>query len=145
MKEAPRSIAKALLLPINPAAIIILGVYTIVWGLWLINPFWTVFTQAALYSDLARLAPEAFWGALAIACGSATTYGAVTRTYRPLIFGAVVAGWHWFMISVLYFMGDWHNTGGITALAFAIYAAFVYLNIRTNYKDKRSDIGIHGP
>lgn len=140
VKEGAEKLAKALLLPINPAAVILLGIYTVVWGIWLANPFWTVFTQAPIYSALAQLAPEVCWGILAITCGLVTIYGAIKRKYGPLVRGAQVSGWHWFMISTLYFMGDPLNTGGITALTFAIYAAFVYLNVRVNFKDKKNDV-----
>lgn len=48
------------------------------------------------------------------------------------------------MISIFYFMGDPLNTGGITALIFSIYAAFVYLNIKVNFKDnKKSESLMH--
>lgn len=130
-------LARALLLPINPAAVIILGIYTMAWGFWVANPFWTVFTQAALYSQLAMLAPEWFWGCLAIACGIVTTYGAIKRRYGPLVVGAQTAGWHWLMIGIMYFLGDPLNTGGITALVFAVYSAFIYINLRVNFKDDR--------
>lgn len=128
-------LVRALLLPINPAAVILLGIYTVVWGVWVANPFWSVFSQAELYGVLATVAPEVFWGCLAILCGIVTVYGAVKRSYRALINGSSVAGWHWFMITVFYFMGDPLNTGGITALIFAVYAIFIYLNLKVNFKD----------
>ena len=149
LREAPKKLAQALLLPINPTAVILLGIYTAVWGLWIANPFWTVFTQAPLYNALATIPPvvipaEIFWGTIAVVCGSITIYGAWKRQYRPLIVGACIAGWHWLMISVLYFMGDWQNTGGITALIFAVYAAFIYVNIKVNFSDrKHSDDILH--
>ena len=130
--------AIALLKPINTAAVVLLGVYTILWGFWVGNPFWTVFTQAKLYSVLSGVAPEMFWGALAISVGLLTVHGAVRRSYRALVIGASVQGWHWLMIGIFYLMGDWQNTGGITALIFAIYAAFVYLNIKVNYSQDNS-------
>lgn len=150
VRNTPKRVAQALLLPINPAAVIILGIYTTVWGFWLANPFWTVFTQAPVYHVLDTIPPdiippELFWGSIAIACGLVIIYGAVKRYYRPLIIGAAVAGWHWMMISILYFMGDWQNTGGITSLTLAVYGAFIYLNIRTNYKDKPRTTLILGP
>lgn len=142
--EGTEKLAHALLLPINPTAVIILGVYTVVWGFWLLNPFWTVFTQASLYSVLAALAPEWFWGSLAVICGSFTVYGAIRRRYKPLVRGAAISGWHWLMIATFYFMGDPFNTGGITALTFCIYAAFVYLNLRVNFKnDQESEHFLH--
>jgi hypothetical protein len=143
VKQAPRSVAKALLLPINPAAVIILGIYTTLWGLWVANPFWDVFTRAPLYTALDKvppgtIPPELFWGFIAIACGLVIIYGAYKRQYYPLLVGAAVAGWHWLMIATLYFVGDWQNTGGITALALSIYGAFIYVNVRTNFSDKRN-------
>lgn len=139
-----QKLAEALLLPINTAAVILLGIYTVVWGFWVANPFWTVFTQAPLYAVLADLAPEVFWGSLAMFCGLVTIHGAYKRRYRPLIIGASTMFWHWLMISIFYFMGDPLNTGGITALIFAVYAAFIYLNIRVNFKtNKKSEHLMH--
>lgn len=34
------------------------------------------------------------------------------------------------------------NTGGITALCFAVYAAFIYVNIRVNFKDNKKSTDI---
>lgn len=138
MTKATHKLAKALLLPINPAAVILLGIYTVVWGLWVANPFWSVFEAAKMFMPLASIAPEVFWGCLAIVCGLVTVYGAVKRKYGPLTRGAQASGWHWLMISIFYFIGDFTNTGGITALIFAVYAAFIYLNIRVNYKDDKN-------
>ncbi len=150
MKETPSKLAHALLLPINPAAVVLLGIYTTVWGLWLASPFWTVFTQAPLYRILAHVPPdvipaEYFWGLVAVGCGCIIMYGAVKRGFRALTIGAAVAFWHWSMIAVFYFWGDWQNTGGITATIFCVYAAFVYINIRVNYKYRKQSYGISGP
>jgi hypothetical protein len=63
-----------------------------------------------------------------------------------LVRGASASGWHWFMISTFYFIGDPFNTGGITALCFAVYAAFIYLNLRVNFKrDKTSPFLLDPP
>lgn len=150
VKDAPKRLAQALLLPINPAAVVLLGIYTTVWGMWLASPFWTVFTQAPLYRVLARVPPdfipaEYFWGFIAMTVGLIICYGAFKRYYRPLILGATVAFWHWLMIATFYFWGDWRNTGGITALIFCVYAGFIYCNVRVNYKERNNRYGILGP
>lgn len=135
IRGAFENLGVALLKPINKAAIILLGVYTVIWGFWVANPFWHVFTSAPLYSALAGTVPaEWFWGCVAIICGCLTIRGAFRRSYNSLLIGAGAVGWHWFIISILYFVGDWHNTGGITALFLSLYAAYVYLNIKVNHK-----------
>ena len=127
-----KKLVNGLLKPINTSAVSILGIYTILWGLWVANPFWDVFSTAPLYSQLSSIAPEVFWGTLAIVIGIITMYGVVRPSYRSLTLGALAVGWHWWMISLLYFMGDWHNTGGITAGIFFVYGAFIWLNLRVN-------------
>lgn len=136
IKQVFESLGEALLQPVNKAGIILLGIYTVIWGFWVGSPWWTVFTQAKLYYLLAQVAPEMFWGCLAFSCGLVTIWGAVRRTYPALLIGSAVAGWHWFMIAIFYLLGDWQNTGGITALLLCVYAIFIYLNVKVNHHQK---------
>lgn len=133
-------LAEALLEPINTAAIVLLGIFTVLWGVWVVVPFWNVFSSAKLYSLLVVfhpwfISPEVFWGCIAIIFGMITIVGAMKRTYHALLFGSIAAGWQWFMMGIFYFIGDWHNTGGLISLGLATYAVFIYLNVRVNYKD----------
>lgn len=130
----------ALLKPINTTAIIVLGLYTVLWGLWLAAPWWDVFSRAPLYSHLAHTLPETIWGLIAISCGLVTVYGALHPSYKALSIGSTVAFFHWFIISIFYFWGDWQNTGGITALTFSTYALFIHLNVKVNYKNGKMTI-----
>lgn len=124
--------ADSLLKPINPSVIIILGLYTVVWGLWIISPWWSVFGAAPLYSAMASIANEYFWGGVAIGAGLVIVRGAVKPSYSNLHMGAFVAALHWFIIGLMYFVGDWMNTGGITAMTFAVYAGLIWVNIKVN-------------
>lgn len=145
LNESSEKLARALLLPINPAVAVLLGFYTFVWGLWIANPFWTVFTQAGLYDAMNNvwfvvavgLPPEVFWGVIAVVCGIFIMHGAVKRSYKSLIRGATIAFFHWLAIAIMYFLGDWANTGGITAAIFTVYGAFLWLNVRVNFKDSK--------
>lgn len=137
MKKAER-LADQLLQPINPSLIVVLGVYTIVWGLWIVSPFWDVFTTAPLYATMASISTEYFWGAVAIASGLIICRGVFKPSYRNTQLGAFIGFFHWTMIGVLYFVGDWSNTGGITALAFAVYSGLVWLNVKLNKEHYRN-------
>ncbi|HWT40999.1 MAG TPA: hypothetical protein VN081_07100 [Dongiaceae bacterium] len=138
LTEGTEKLAQALLLPINPAAVIILGIYTVVWGIWVSNPLWEVFSHAPLYMKMAAFMPEWAWGVLAIIMGGITIYGAVRRYYAALVRGAASSGFFWLIVAIFYFVGDAANTGGITALVFAVYAFFIYLNIRVNFKNDKT-------
>lgn len=125
-------VAQGLLRPINPTLILILGIYTVVWGLWLIAPWWTVFTQAALYAQMHALAAEWVWGLFAVGTGLLTLRGAYKPSYTNLHIGAFAAALFWLVIGLMYFAGDWTNTGGITALCFFTYSAVVWVNVKIN-------------
>lgn len=137
-KKAP-GLKDALLKPVNQAAIVILGAYTVLWGIWVALPFWNVFDSAPLFIPLSHAFPaEWMCGVLAIVCGLSMIYGAYKRTYAPLIIGSFIGTLFWFVIMLFYFVGDWHNTGGISALTFCLYAAYVHLNIKVNHKHTKN-------
>lgn len=119
-------------IPMNPSATLIMAIYTLTWGLWLVNPMWSVFSQAELYSALSSVMPEVYWGTIAVGCGLFMIWGVVKNSYKSLTKGAYAGFIHWLVISGGYFVGDWHNTGGITSLAIALYCGIVYLNLRVN-------------
>jgi len=76
--------------------------------------------------------PEWAWGLVAIITGAVTCYGVLRPSYRSLTMGSAVVAWYWTLIAFMYFWGDWESTGGISALTFATYSAFIYLNIKVN-------------
>lgn len=121
-----------LLAPINYSVASFLGFYTISWGLWIGNPFWKVFDKAPLYDWLSSVATEVAWGIFSTTCGVLIVYGVMRATYRALRLGAHIAFFHWGLVGFFYLLGDWQDPGGVTALFFSIYAAYIYLNLRVN-------------
>lgn len=130
LRRAWEGLASALARPINKVAAVVLSVYTFLWGLWVANPFWNVFEYSRVYSWLDGIAPEEFWGGMAMVVGAVMTYGVVRSSYKSLTIGAFVGFINWLIIAMGYFAGDWKNTGGITSSAMALYCAAIYLNIR---------------
>jgi hypothetical protein len=141
VKQVRDGFVRVLLSPLQRSSIVALGIYTFFWGLWVAAPWWSVFDQAELFSTMGLIAPEVFWGGLAVACGASIIISAWKMFPRGVMDAAVITWAHWLMIAIFYFVGDWQNTGGITSLSIAIYAAFIYLNIKVNYyiKGKRKD------
>ncbi|QIN94014.1 hypothetical protein PP459_gp220 [Streptomyces phage Wakanda] len=144
LKRAWRGLVREIHRPINRVAAGTLSIYTMLWGLWLSNPFWEVFSQGKLYGWLGSVADETVWGLLALGVGAVMTYGVVKASPKSLTIGAFVGFLHWLLIAIGYFAGNWMNTGGITSVAMAIYCAAIYLNLRVvNHNlafEKDSDI-----
>lgn len=125
-------LARALLRPINTSGVIILGYYTLLWGIWLVMPWWSVFSTAPLFAIMAVLMPEWAWGTFAIAIGLGLIVATFKQHFISMTWVTLLTGWLWAAVSVFYFVADWQSTGGITSLMLAVYCAFVYLNIRVN-------------
>jgi len=144
LKRAWRGLVRELYRPINRVAAGTLSIYTILWGLWLSNPFWEVFPHVKIYSWLGNVASETAWGILAVGVGVIMTYGVIRASEKSLTIGAFVGFLHWLLISIGYFAGNWQNPGGITSMAMAVYCAAIYLNLRVvNHNlafEKDSDI-----
>lgn len=131
IKKSLKVLSQDILRPINTAAIMIMGVYTVFWGLWVASPFWDVFSRAPVYHYFMIL-PETFWGIVAITAGVIMVYGVLERSYHSLTTGSMIGFLHWLVISVFFLVGDWQNTGWVTYTMITVYCAFVWLNIRVN-------------
>lgn len=126
-------IAEGLLRPINPYATVLLGALTLVWGMWIVNPFWNVFPTSRVYSQASDFAPEWAWGTWSTLCGALILISLYKGSYKYLVRFLGFATWHWSTISTMFFWGDWQNTAGVTYGFIAIYCIYSYLNIKVNY------------
>jgi hypothetical protein len=61
-------------------------------------------------------------------------------SYNSLVAGAQLSWGHWLLVAIFYFIGDLHNTGGLTSLFIAGYSAWVALNLKVNHKNRHKDI-----
>lgn len=132
MRTALSRLAAQLIQPLRPLAIIVLGVYTLVWGIWVIEPAWNAIGHGQVFKVMSSLFPEYVWGTLGILIGIVLLFGLIIKSYQVLVVGSTLSGWFWGLITLLLFFGDWHSVLGWTALVFAIHASFIYLNIKIN-------------
>jgi len=115
-----------------------MGAYTILWGLWMANPFWKVFPESKQYDWMARVMPEWGWGIIALLVGCIMCYGVVRDSFRSLSFGSFIGAVYWGLIATGYYIGDWRDTAGLTKTMICLYCGFIFLNIKMN-KDRLVD------
>lgn len=127
------TIARGLLQPMNPYATSLLGFLTMTWGLWIVNPFWDVFSRAAIYSKALEFAPEWAWGTWSTCCGATILLSLYKGNTKILSFSLGFAVWHWSTVSGMFWWGDWQNTAGLTYMFISHYSIFAWLNIKTNF------------
>jgi len=117
----------------NPYGSTLLGLLTFMWGLWIVNPFWSVFSRAGVYGKAMDFAPEWAWGTWSTICGLAILCALWRSSSVWLARASGFAVWHWFTISGMLWWGDWQNTAGLTYMFIGLYSVFAYLNIRVNF------------
>lgn len=142
MRKMFDKIADVLLKPVSEAVTAQLGIYTILWGLWVLNPFIDTFSAADVYSQLLAFIPfEWAWALIAIFFGIITLMGLAKHKPRPVFLGAAASAVYWFIIAIFYMMGDLASTNGLSALFLAVLSTYIYLNCKLNYKYDLEDPG----
>jgi hypothetical protein len=106
---------------------------TTAWGIWIVNPFWSVFSTANVYHKALDFAPEWAWGTWSTACGVLMVCALYEGWTKWLGRALGFAVWHWWTVAGMLWWGDWQNTAGLTYTFIALYTTFTYLNIKANF------------
>lgn len=134
MNKKLEELRQTLLKPINPAIIVVLGLYTVIWGIWLCLPMFSVFSYSATFSVMSTYGTEPLWGGIAISAGLITIRGALKPIFWNIEIGSLVSFFFWLVIAIFFFVGDWHGPEWLSAAAFALYSGIIWLNIKVNRK-----------
>lgn len=126
------NIAVALMQPMNKAGAGIMGFFMILWGLWILLPFWDALSAANLFRFILELLPEPAVGGIAVGIGLMFLAALKLKNYCLLWVSAGVASWYWGLFTIFCFISDWMNVSDMTYFALFLYSAFVYENVRLN-------------
>lgn len=118
--------------PISALSTMIFGFMTFWWGVWVASPFWDAFDRVEVYNGLQRLLPESVWGLIAIIVGVTMLYGGVVSSYKAMSRAVRFGFYFWILVSIYYWLGDWHSTGGVVMSSIAIYFGLAYINLKIN-------------
>ena len=140
MRKLLDKLAEALLKPVNMVVTGLLGIFTIVWGLWVVNPYVNSF-HSAVFSQLISFIPwEWAWGLAAIGAGVLTLLGVIYDKQKTIFLGAEWAAIYWFIISIFFFLGDWTATAWLTAGFLFILSSYIYLNCKVRYDMEKKEV-----
>lgn len=104
----------------------LLSLFAVVWGLWLLLPF-AAFASASIFGRLHALADEDWWGSGVLVLGAlslwATWYGHHHARRWTLL---ALALW-WGLVSMLFIQGEPRNTSTVVYPALALLHIYAYL------------------
>ncbi len=111
---------------------------SILWGLWIANPWWSPFRENPGFSVMLRVGeeflgldrPRYFWGAIPILLplviiGSIYLYGERAATFRKLAAGALFMFWVWVVVS--FAMANPQTAAIVAYGQYAILYAWIFI------------------
>lgn len=104
----------------------ILGIYTFVWGLWILLPSWSVFDSSPVFEAMNKFMPEHWWGINAMLAGAILAMGMVAESKRALIWGSIAGVYHWGVVGTLYLTAEWRSPAWITSYTTAFLIFGIY-------------------
>lgn len=113
--------------PISPFNILLSGIYSFMWGLWVAIPNWEVFSRSPIYEVLNWSGSEITWGAIQMLVGIALMLAAFDslRFMKYATFAGFIS---WTLISLGFCFADFHNPGMWVAGFIAATNAYMFLN-----------------
>jgi len=106
----------------------LLSFFMIVWGLWLLNPFWETFSLPSFAAFL-MIADESVWGIVALLIGIGTLVSAGVKVYlarRIMIFLNIF--W-WTFVSTMFLIAVPENTAAPIYMMLAILSFWRYIKL----------------
>lgn len=119
--------------PIVPMELLI-GMFSVIWGLWLVNPLGDTFTSSTIYRAMALIGPEWVWGTAVFVLGFVRLY-ALYRNHVLWRLRIALAGYLlWGFISLTFALSNiWSTATPIYGL-FAGCTLVVALRLREESK-----------
>lgn len=124
------SLAENLIKPINPSIIVLLGIYTILWGVWIM--FFPVFDVLPSFAPIASFTSKEAMGVVAWSVGVFICRGAFSPSYSNIRIGSALAAAHWLFFGIMLMIGQFQDPIGLSSIFFGIYAALVWMNLGVN-------------
>lgn len=117
------------------------SVQTILWGVWVINPYYTIFSSSEMFSVLSKIGSEIIWGHFAIFIGLSKLLSSyfTLKTYNYIkIIPFVLGIFLWSTISVSYFSGRPNNIDLSSVIGFLLVDVLcLESEIRRYYENKK--------
>ena len=106
-----------------------MGVVSMIWGTWLLNPYWNSFASTPSYAALAVLAPEWLAGLAMLTVGVAQILALIfdVRSWRRATALIMVAFWMFLSVTLGY--ANIASTAGPVYLAFALAEMWAFVRL----------------
>jgi hypothetical protein len=114
------------------------GIVTSIWGVWLLSPFWVVFTSSPTFEFLGKILPEDMWGLITLILGLAILISGWQKWKIIEIVLAFVITFTWGLITVTFALSNLASTGTPIYGWLSFYAADTTTQLLNQYRWSKS-------
>jgi hypothetical protein len=112
------------------------AVFLILWGVWVMNPFWDTFVVSGSYALMAKLAPEWLWGAVFLFIGIVQMFALFTPRLKLRLYTSFSSILILSTLAIFSGVGNYRSTGMIGAISIAVCEWFAYTELLAEIKGK---------
>lgn len=98
---------------------------SLVWGLWLISPYWDTFSATSAFTIMAQLAPEWLWGSTMTAVGIFKMYTILAENHRAKHYAFLAALFVWACVAISFIDASPYAVGSPVYSLIVITNAFI--------------------
>lgn len=107
----------------------VVALMLILWGVWVANPFWELFTASPVFGLMAHIGPEPAWGVTVFAVGCLQMGFVFSRQWTARRATAVLSLFVYVLLSVMFGLGNFRGVSTVIYAVFALLCWFAYVNI----------------
>ena len=112
----------------------LLAVGPILWGAWLVWPYWDSFGASPTFAGMERQLPEWAWGALFIAAGLVWLTGCLIHARWLRRVGTMACVLLWFFVAWLFAVTSLPSTASPAYFWIAVIDSFVFVRSEMEYR-----------
>ncbi len=129
-------VREAMYEPMNPAGRVLMGAWTIAWGIWFASPFWDVYDTSIVYEHMMKSAPEYVWGLAGILIGLYVFVSSLKDSKVHVYWSTFLMFYFWLIIDVFMWSSNFRATQPLMIFFICLYCAWIHLNIKYEHRIK---------
>ena len=112
----------------------VVALYALVWGLWLLSPFWNAFPSSGVFSEMQALAPQWVWGASVTSIALFQMLVLLTNNVSLRLVSSFITMFLFISLSILAAFGNYQSTAAPTYFVMGVCAWLAYTELLVDKK-----------
>lgn len=115
------------------------ALFNLLWGFWLISPWWNAFSSSTAFTLMSNIADRYVWGAFVGIVGLFQMVSLFTDKLKVRAWASLLSVFILILLSVIFAFGNFRSTATINYAVIAICAWLGFTEILSDIKDEKEE------